>query len=252
MGLLNDEQRERYQRSVKSALQALELDPLSIEARANLVNLDFVYGDSSVSLLLLEQLADLQRRNGRQLIRLARMGARRDFGEYVQMVCRRATEVRELTAAAAVDIAIQCESADAVEAIARVPLTRRLACSHLLQSLDKYPQYESQIHQFLRDSLDELGCPTCKSRQETVRCERLNALMLIELGEREDSLDHFRKITEIEPANAQFRVDYIRQLTELGRNQEARVEARKGRSLFPNNGSFQAIIDEIARRELGE
>ncbi|QDV81475.1 O-Antigen ligase [Stieleria magnilauensis] len=245
--------RDDYLAAVDSAVQLASLNPLSINARAELIYLHFAHGDEVATREMIDQLGRLQNRNPKQLIRLAEIAANHQEVPFVEFACRTASNLRIQTAPQAIDIALRCEGASLDQAVASSAPARRRAIAHALslydgisdaQSRDRSQQgTRDRLAEFMKQSLPLLQCDECQVRVEKASCLRLAGLVAIALGDTDIGLDRLQQSTRVAPENKAFLLDYILQLRQVGRSADAKVEASRGSELFPEDSRFQRLFE---------
>ncbi|MCS7465467.1 O-antigen ligase family protein [Stieleria sp. ICT_E10.1] len=247
--------RDDYLAAVDSAVQLASLNPLSINARAELIYLHFAHGDEAATRQMIGQLGRLQNRNPRQLIRLAEIAADHQDAPFVEFACRTASNLRIQTAPQAIDIALRCKDASLDQAVASSAAARRRAIAHALSLYDSLSDAQTRdgsqqgtrdrLADFMKQSLPLLQCDEGQVRVEKASCLRLTGLVAISLGDTDIGLDRLQQSTRVAPENKAFLLDYISQLRQVGRSADAKLEASRGRELFPEDSRFQRLFELI-------
>ncbi|MCA9135926.1 MAG: O-antigen ligase family protein [Planctomycetales bacterium] len=240
---------ESYRPALQSAISAILANPLSIEARGQILYLEFVHGKHDLAIEVLKQLAVLQSRNPDQILRLAELARARGGTDLVQSLCLTATEIFPPCTPAALEIALSDESVDLNVAISKDSKSRRIASTQLLNAYSAYPSRQADIRAFLNYSVDHLECESCTGRVETAGCERLAGAICFLDKRYEAGLQHFRQAQLVDPANVAIRVDYINRLIEAGDLEGARTQIQDSLRQFPDDASLRQLSRQFSGQQ---
>lgn len=236
---------ERYQESRQWARKALMSAPLSIEPRAYLIYTDFVDEFEVPSQAWIEQLARLQRRNGRQLLRLANLAAYRDRTDLVEECCRRATGLSDAFVPRAIEIALDQQSVDLGNAISDHPIATRAAASRLFALLRQGAPRKEDIETYLKHNVDRLRCEETISSPQRAVCEQLAGELQFYFGRVDQAIKHYETAIQWTPTNRVYRAEFIRRLLQSDRIEMARAQLDQAAKLFPDDATFDRLKLQI-------
>lgn len=244
---LDQRARPWYESAECSSLLALRLNPLSIDARAQLLYLDFLNRDRGRTRILLEQLVELQKRNGPQLIRLARLAVSGGEPSLLEKATSLATSLDPSHVPESIDLVLQCKGANLDQALGDSPVVRRVAVTHVARIYGQQANRREELDTFIRHSLPLFRCDECETLVEKAKCERLAGMAYIRLSEVDSALARFRNAAHYQPANPALRVEYVRQLLRNRKYKPAFLESQRGIELFPSDDRFRGLATKAAR-----
>lgn len=113
----------------------------------------------------------------------------------------------------------------------------------------QYLTWPNPDPKFLRTCLKFIRCGEGATLQQRANCEALTGRIHFYLEAPEEGKSHFQRAIQLAPDVANYRVELIEYLLDLGRDKEraeAMVHARLGRNSMPEDQRFQRFIDQNA------
>ncbi len=239
-----------YRRSLDLSTRIFVQLPLSIEARAAQVYLDFIHRDIRRTQSALQQLATLQTRDPDGLIKLAILAADGGELEIAKAQWKKAIAQKPHLTHRAIEFVQSRSDVTLDDVIPNLPENQRRTAWYLLANADNDPVLKAQAPEFLQRALEKVDCQACDSKRERADCEELCGDILYSLDRTEDSFQHYVTAIEEQPADPNLRVKLIGRLRYAGKKEAALLAARRARRALPKQPRFQQIIDAMAAQDL--
>lgn len=238
---------ERYQSSHRLNVDCLQRQPLSIEARAGLIYLDFIHRDQQISRRAITQLSQLQNRSVAQLIQLAFWAANGDDNDLAEQLWKSVTDLNPSQARFAIQFARENPRVRIEKCIADRPLGLQVACKQILADAADQQDLPDNSKAFLRTAVNRFECQACQSHDETSRCHELAGNVYTFLGDHVQALEQYRSAIHFRPSDLSLRSNVITRLRTAGLLDPAIDEAVNASELFPDHKGFQAMVRDLLR-----
>lgn len=237
--------RDGYEASLAWTMKSLEMRPLSLKPRSMIAYLDFIHQDAELTRRTLIQLAELQKRFPRQLLRIGKLSYESGFNELAAELFRTALELDPQQTTIAIELLKGAPQLSLLEVIPQRSVNQRLAASAILDRKLDGQKVAADADAFLRQSVSHFRCDELSSAHDRSHCLQILATMHFSLENHTEGLAALRDATEALPADYSTRITLVEKLRELQRYDDALAEARLGQSLFPSNSRFNALIDAM-------
>lgn len=241
---------QKYQAAWSKAWDALQLNPYSITPRTQLIYLDFAATRDSNSVDYMRQLAKLLSRNPNQLVNLAELAKQSGENELASQILHDVVNQAPTMAPRAVSFALASDAITIKQVIPDAWECQLAATKFLMRTSNARNDFTSEATEFLASSVNKLNCDCLESNRERSECEFLAGAACLKAGMADASVEHMRNAIQLTPASVEKRLAYVSTLRELSLFEEARLEARKARALFPDDDRFQAFLEKLAAGEV--
>ena len=237
---------ELYAEAQDHAREALLDRPLEVQARTRLVYLDFIGDKSRMTEALINQLAILQGRDVKQLVKIGKLAEDSSHLELARDCYFSAAELVPAYAAQAVHFVERNPSYSLVSSVPKSPACIKRVAKYLMRLDEDESKLGVQTDVYLRFAIETLDCEAEPTRSEKAGCETLIADMCFFLEDWQAGLGYYRRASETMPADQLIRLTFAQRLFDVGEYDLALLEARKGRAQFPGSDRFQRLIDRMA------
>ncbi|MEO1525433.1 MAG: O-antigen ligase family protein [Planctomycetota bacterium] len=241
-----------YQQARVDAEVSLIHNPLAIDPRVQLVYLDFAGGSKETTRTTIKQLARLQNRDAKNLMRFAAMAETGGDLELASTIHRNVCELDPRYSGLSVQYVERNPSVSLSELIPDTTACRVAAAKHLLKFDAKDYPIHDQVEQFLTQSLPRFNCESMTSKAQRSNCEFLAGDICFHIGDVPRGLGHYAQAVQLTPADAARRLIFVQKLYQSGREDIALVEARRARFQIPGDTRFQSFIDKMAKENVEE
>ena len=238
----SDPRDEAYQVILAASARSLVDLPLGLSARTWQLYFDFVHGDAKRSDAALTQLSQIYRRDSQTLILLAAFAA--DGDDYPQAIglLQSALSLNPPATEAALRMAQQWNGITAEDILVDDPVVWREAANFILKE-------QKGNDALMRRCLERLDCELCESHAELSHCRLQAANLAYALKDYDLAFQTYQLAVDVQPDDANLRFRYITRLKEVGRRDEARLQARFARQILPRDDRFDTIIQTMARED---
>lgn len=242
----------QYAEARQHATESLRRRPFSIDARARWIYLDFVEPNENRSSATMRQLAELQRREPKQLVRIGKLAEDSGHLRLARDCFYSAATVSPVFASEAVLFVGRNPTTSLIEAIPRHPTCIKRVSRYLIREDNEQFSLRDQATKYLRFAIETLDPQSEPTRVQRSRTETLIGDIHFHLEDWREGLDHYRLAAEASPADHVVRLTYVQRLLDTGYYDIALIEARKGRAQFPGNQRFQTLINRMAALRVGD
>jgi tetratricopeptide (TPR) repeat protein len=233
------ESTQLYRESLNQARQTLLTLPLDSVARTKHVYLDFIHQDSALTSVALQQLRQIYRNNPAMLMRLGVFAADSGETEVAVEMWQSALLQEPAYTWHAIELTENRNDIQFTEVVPRQAKNFRAAATYLLAK-------GIQNDAFLIDALEGIECDSSSLLVERAKCEQLAGDIEFRLGRFDDAFASYRSAIKRTPADVDLRLKLIHRLRDQGLIRESRTLAQEAKQLFPDDGRFQAAIEELA------
>ncbi|MEL6108318.1 MAG: O-antigen ligase family protein, partial [Planctomycetota bacterium] len=241
-----------YREAREHATESLRRRPFSIDARARWIYLDFVDAAPNRSSAAMRQLAELQRREPKQLARIGKLAEDSGHLRLARDCFSSAAAVSPVFASEAVLFVARNPTVSLIEAIPRHPTCIKRVARYLIREDNAEFSLRDQTSKYLRFAIETLDPESEPTRVQRARSETLIADIFFHLEDWKAGLNHYRLAAEASPADQAVRLTYVQRLLDTGYYDIALLEARKGRAQFPGSQRFQTLINRMAAMRVSE
>ncbi|KAA1259800.1 O-Antigen ligase [Rubripirellula obstinata] len=246
---------DEYQTAIRLNQSMLARTPLSREARAGLLYLDFASDDLASdpaidqaidTPALLKQLGELYRSNPRQLLAIANLAAQSQSNELAIKFWKSAIDQMPQLTVSAMNTIKNYKSVSLIDTLPEDRVVMRKAAKRVIQTRDKGNADSVPGMVALFD------CDQCENSADEAACLVLAADAMVFASKDEDALPYYEQALELRPSNVSMRMKYIAALRRLGQGSDALKQARLGRQIVPGEKRFDTVIKQMAQLEIDQ
>jgi tetratricopeptide (TPR) repeat protein len=230
--------RPGYDDAYRLAKQTLKILPLSREARANILYLDFVPQDPSITRSNLEQLEKLFRRQSATLIDIGRFAADSGENELAVSAWRGALILQPRRTPSVLELISQYEQYSAADVLPSDPQVFRYAAPVFLRDVESYQPA-------LQRARAELRCDTCPTNAERSICEELLGDIELALNQPASGFARYREAIRLAPRRRDVWRKLIDSLQQHGYRELSREAAVQAQAKFPRDENFKKLVDSL-------
>ncbi|MCC9601107.1 O-antigen ligase family protein [Stieleria sp. JC731] len=236
---------ENYLAAKHFALIALQQNPLSVDARVQLLQTDFIADDDDLGSQMISQLARLQSQNGPFLMELANYALHRGDIAEAQQLAIQATTVRPVLARDFVTVAANDSRFNLCDAISDRAPAKRLAAQALLNrastEVGRFPNGDEFLSHYI-DQFDQHTYTNSDQRAESLR-EACWACLL--LGRTSEAVEFGMEAIKYAPGKHDFYVTVSSWFFEHGELEHAKAFAELGLAEFPSDEKLLKLLVTI-------
>jgi len=224
-----------------TAIDSLLACPLSPEARMAIISLDFAGGSSDQSIELLKQAAILRKQNPDLLLHIGDLAAEMKQYNFAASSWKRAAF---LSASRTASVVRRSQLEPEISTNDVVPDSLDAVVKALTLELRRRKQDAALIDRGIRILNTNMPLSSLEKTTQYMLIARLQA----SLGKLDLSAKALETASAIVPRDANIRFEYANTLMLAGNLTEARVAARKGREIAPDDARFERLIQLIAKK----
>lgn len=241
---------DQYKAAIDLHQSMLARVPLSRDARAGLLYLDFVPDQSKEQTIstevLLIQLGKLYVASPRQLLAIANLAAQSQFDDLAISFWKLAIDRSPRLTRAAMDAIENYKTIKLIDALPKNRVVMLDAATRVTRTRDKTNAGS------LPEMVALFQCDLCDTSAEKAHCLLIAAESLVFAGRDDESLAYFEQSLELRPSDVLTRMKFISALRRLGRSNDALTQARTGRQIVPGDNRFDAVIKKMADLQISE
>ena len=239
-----DESMTMYAKAKSIYADSLRSLPLGLDNRAGQLYLDFVDIDPKRTRVIIEQLHRLHHNKPKAALLLGEYAADSNENDLAAMIWKSAINVMPNLAPKVIDLSKRYNGLAINDVLPSDPRSVRAAARHLIETND------AEGNSYLPFALDKITCEECDSLEEKADCLSLRGDIAYRLGQFDFAAEQYQTAIDSDPTNAALRITLIERLRDQGRDADARVEARKGRFVMPQDNRFDALIQSMAAEDV--
>ncbi|MEM6468424.1 MAG: O-antigen ligase family protein [Planctomycetota bacterium] len=234
-----------YRSARADSLAALHDEPLSFEARSQLVLLDFLRPDESVTREMLAQLGRLQSQSPEQLLKLMHFAEDSQDLAFASAMAQAAVQKEPTLARRVIRFVARHDELSLSDVIAETRPSKIAAAKFLTSEDPAVKAIGEDGLDYLRSIVDTLDCETPSSLKEKSACDVLVSNVFLRLGDVEKATEYLSRAASNDPADPVKRIQLIRMLYGQDRIEEAAKEAETASEQFPDETRIVSLKSRI-------